>query len=506
MLAHSPLRFSAPRQAAALPRPVAIPAALRGLAAYAETACWAALFLLLAPIIGPRDCGLFVIAAGLIAILDKAVCGVVTQALMRAATLSSLHIATAFMTAIGLAGLASLAARGLLGGVPASADQAIVADMVQSLALLPLLGALIAVPEGLLRRQAADAQLAAMRLAGLVVAGSLTFVLASSGAGAWSLVLLVVMQRFVVIVLLWGVAGRDIGFSWSWRAAAELAAGLDWHTVCAVLGGCARFAPGLLIGLSLGPAAAGLYLVIAGIPEFTTAVWPGRVAAERPNAAIASLTGTRVTGTRVTGTRVAVALVAIPLLPILGPALLDLRWWGAIFPAQIMMAGLVAAAFGAACDQALRRGGGRAVSPRAEALAPIARLVAIAIAVPYGLTAVAAVVVLNATLAAAVSAWRLRRMIPEACEPVFGGLAAALAKAALVGMAIALAADPVGSALPPFTAAALLLALAAASHIVLNAAERLIASRPAIRSDHIQLAQLFPAVDPVIAERGQVEA
>ena len=38
-------------------------------------------------------------------------------------------------------------------------------------------------------------------------------------AGAWSLVAQIVIQRFFEIAILWGVAGRRIGLSWSRRQA-----------------------------------------------------------------------------------------------------------------------------------------------------------------------------------------------------------------------------------------------------------------------------------------------
>ena len=99
--------------------------------------------------------------------------------------------------------------------------------MFQSLAILPLLGALSVVPSAMLRREGRQAPLVAASTAGVAAGSGIAISLAWAGAGPWSLVAQIIVQRLVECVVLWGIPGERVGIAWSRRHFAELVGALD---------------------------------------------------------------------------------------------------------------------------------------------------------------------------------------------------------------------------------------------------------------------------------------
>src|ERR1051326_2958013 len=86
------------------------------------------------------------------------------------------------------------------------------------------------------------------------------------------------------------------------------------------------------------------------------------------------------------------AALGVTLLPILGPALLDPRWWGAIFPAQLLLLAAMPAAICRLREAVMTAAGERATETRHAALQAMSAAAVAAFAAPYGLGAVAAAV------------------------------------------------------------------------------------------------------------------
>ena len=222
---------------------------------------WFGVFLLLAPFLGPRDYGLFILAAGGIAILESLFGEVAAQTLLRQPQIDERHASTLFVTTAGCAAAVSLVLCGLARAAASMLGANVLIDMFQSLALLPMLGALLAVPRALLLRRGRTAPLAAAATVGTAAGGAVAITLAVAGAGAWSLVAQLIVHRFFEIAILWSVGARGVGLRWSRRHFGELAAALDIAALAPALRSAARHVPCLIAGVALGPVAAGLYLV-----------------------------------------------------------------------------------------------------------------------------------------------------------------------------------------------------------------------------------------------------
>ena len=216
---------------------------------------------MLAPFLGPRDYGLFILAAGGIAILESLFGEVAAQTLLRQPQIDERHASTLFVTTAGCAAAVSLVLCGLARAAASMLDANVLSDMFQSLALLPMLGALLAVPRALLLRRGRTAPFAAAATVGTAAGGAVAITLAVAGAGAWSLVAQLIVHRFFEIAILWSVGARGVGLRWSRRHFGELAAALDIAALAPALRSAARHVPCLIAGVALGPVAAGLYLV-----------------------------------------------------------------------------------------------------------------------------------------------------------------------------------------------------------------------------------------------------
>ena len=224
---------------------------------------WFAVFLMLAPVIGPRGYGLFMLVLSGIAIAEALIAETACQALVDFAALDERHWSTALVTLFAAGGLAWVVLHTLAGAIGAAADEPALRDMFQSLAILPLLGALTVVPSAALRREGRQSALVAASAAGVAAGGGIAVSLAGAGAGPWALVAQIVVQRLVECVVLWGIPGERIGIAWSRRHFTELAAAWDGRALAAAWPAVTRYAPCLIVGLALGPSAAGLYMLAA---------------------------------------------------------------------------------------------------------------------------------------------------------------------------------------------------------------------------------------------------
>jgi hypothetical protein len=316
-----------PRHAAAALHPYLAPALRYG--------GWFAIFLVLAPVIGPRGYGLFMLALSGVAIAEALLAETATQALVGLAAVDDRHRSTALATMIVAGGAIWLALRAgapLLDALVADPE---FPDMFQSLAVLPLLGGLSVVPIAALRREGREEMLLAASLAGLAAGGGIALSLAWAGAGPWSLVAQIVVQRLVECVVLWGLPAERVGLAWSAQHFTDLAEAVDGRACAAIWRAVWRYAPCLVVGLALGPTAAGLYMLAAMLAEALVEI--ACVDAEDAALGAAMRRCCRMS---------LPAVMASGLLAIALPPLIDLRWWGAIAPAQLLLLGAIPAAVG----------------------------------------------------------------------------------------------------------------------------------------------------------------
>ncbi len=413
--------------------------ALSYLAPVLHHAGWFILFLMLAPVIGPRGYGQYMLAFGGIAIVEALLAETGVRALVNLAVVEEQHWSVALAVMIAAGGAVWLALYAVTAAYPG--DPA-VHDLFRSLEMLPLLGGLAVVPRAALRRAGRQAPLFAADVAGFAAGGGIALALAWGGAGPWSLVAQVIIQRLVECLVLWSVPGERVGLGWSRRHFAELWSGLNWRALDGVWPVAARYAPCLLVGSSLGPTAAGLYMLAARLAEAVADI----ALADRP------AKGLRAVVLHACRALLPVAL-ASTLLAIALPPLVDLRWWGAVLPAQILLLGAVPVALGLVA--AANGQGDARCWPAVQSLGGIAL---VALAAPYGLTAVAAVSVLWLAVVALARLWAALPVLMGSWRALLGVAVRPVIAAIAAGVVLFELAEPVGLSLAPVPALCLLVA------------------------------------------------
>jgi hypothetical protein len=336
---------------------------------------WFAFFLLLAPVIGPRGYGSFMLALSGIAIVETCLAETALGMLVNLAVIEERHWSTALLTLIAAGATLSAALFALSGSVGAMAGDAALGDMFWSLAVLPLLGALTVVPLAALRREGRPGPPVAASAAGLIVGGGTALSLAGAGAGPWSLVAQIVVQRLVECAVLWGIPGERIGIVWSRRHFADLVGALDRRVLTLAWPAVSRYAPCLVVGLTLGPTATGLIMLASRLAEAIVDIFFAGATQGGPSATVEH------------ACRVLLpAMLTSALAPIVLLSLLDLRWWGGVLPAQILLLGAIPAvviAVRAACAE------GSPSEPAWQAMQALGGIAVVALTVPYGLVSVA---------------------------------------------------------------------------------------------------------------------
>jgi hypothetical protein len=418
---------------------------------------WFGCFLVLAPIIGPRGYGMFILALSGIAIAEGLLSETAIGALVGLTALEERHISTALVTMIVAGTALTLMLHALAGPIGAMVDEAVVGDTFQSLTLLPLLGALAVVPTAILRRDGRQAPFIAATVCGLALGGGTAIALAWVGAGPWSLVAQVVVQRFVECAVLWTMAGERIGIYWSRRHFVELFGNLQFRSLGAALPTVARYAPCLLVGLSLGPTATGLYMLASCLAEALR-----DIIAVPP---VSRWIGGPADAVRRACRVLLPAALGSALLPVAAPPLLDVRWWGAIRPAQILLVAAIPAAI-AIVRTACVEEGPRGACWRATQV--LGGLALVAVVVPRGLVAVAAALLTQAAATGIASLWPIWRRLGGQWRPVLAAAARPCAGAAAGAILLWALADPIARLLDPLSATCLLTASVWLTYLVIR--------------------------------------
>jgi len=403
---------------------------------------------LLAPIIGPQGYGMFIFPLSGIAIIEAVLAETIAAVLSELPALDERHLSTALVSAVGAGGVISLTVFFSAGEVGALLGYPALADFLRSLSLLPLLGGLGAVPTAVLRRRGKHGPFVATAIAGVVAGGGIALALARVGAGPWSLVAQVVVQHFVECAVLWGVAGQCTGLDWSRRHFMVLISALDLRAFAAIWPMIARQVPNLIVGLVLGPVAAGLYMLATRPVEAMADIL---ITAPRPTRRALLNNWADVVAAGVCRTALP-TVFASTLLAIALPPLVDLRWWGAVAPAQILLLGLLPAAVLAVRETAI----GRWNEAHWQAVQIPGALAVVVLAAPHGLTAIAEATLGYMSIAAMVSVRPIRRELGAfwgrtlalAARPARGAVAA--------GLGLYWLAEPVSLALAPILALCLL--------------------------------------------------
>jgi len=342
---------------------------------------WLGCFVVLAGHLGPRDYGVLVLAAGGATIVEAGLRAVVAR-LARDGRRDGGRRPAGVATAAVAAGTAVSASLYLGAGAAAAMfDDPALADLIQTLAVLPLLGALAAAPEAALRRERRWRALAAASGAGAAAGGALALWLAGQGAGIWAPAAQLVVQRFGETAALWLAAGRRLPRAGGGRDAGAPGGRLDLAALAAALPAVARRGPALIVLGVLGPVAAGLFFVALRLGEALADI----VAAPLRDGA-----ARRLDPRLLLAAAVPAALGSAALLTAAVPALTAPRWWGVVAPARLLLPAAVPAVLIAWRKAALAAAGKRAAEARWQAAEAALCCAAAALAAPFGLEAAAA--------------------------------------------------------------------------------------------------------------------
>ena len=414
-----------------------------GVSPLLQHAGWFCVFLLVAPTIGPRGYGLFLIALSSIAICEALLTEVGGAALVGLREVDDRHWSTALVTLIAVGGAVWLLLYPIAGLVAVVFAEPSLHDLIRSLAILPLLGALCVVPRAALHREQREAPVAAASAAGFAAGGALAVALVWAGAGPWSLVAQIIMQRLVECVVLWGMPGEGVGLTWSRRHFDELAGAIRPQALAEVWPTASFHASCFVVGLMLGPTAAGLYMLAMRLAAALANVFLAGMASAAP----------REIGERAFRA-VLPAVLTSALLPIALPPLIDVRWWGAIWPAQILLLGAVPGAVGYLYAASAPGEG----EPRWRALQGFGSVAILAFVAAQGLGGAAMAQLGCMTLVACIGLWSARRWLWANRRALLGPAARRCGGAIVAGVLLFGLANPVGLSLPPVPALCLLTA------------------------------------------------
>src|ERR1700733_2250320 len=161
---------------------------------------WLILFLILAPILGPKPYGLFTIVMAFIGFCELVIVGATVEALVTHPGATDDHLRTGNLAAM-LAAIAAATVAVVAAGPMANVfDAPELAPLFRALAPLPIISALTASPTAMLMREMRFRAFAVRSTVGLLSGGVVAIALAEYGAEVWALVMQILIQRMVEVL------------------------------------------------------------------------------------------------------------------------------------------------------------------------------------------------------------------------------------------------------------------------------------------------------------------
>ncbi|AFY66666.1 lipopolysaccharide biosynthesis protein [Geitlerinema sp. PCC 7407] len=402
-------------------------------------------FLVLARLLNPEDFGLVALASVFFAFMQVFLDQGFSQAIVQRRELEPDHLDTAFWTNVLIGGLLTITSAASAGAIAALFKQPLLTPIIGWLSLNFVLGALNSVQTAILSRELAFKTLAWRSLVGLLAGGATGVAMALTGWGVWSLVGQQLTNSVVGVAVLWQVSDWRPRLRFSRRHFRELFSyGINVVGINA-LNFLNRRADDFLIGYFLGPVALGYYTVAYRILLVLSQLMIGTIQkTAMPVFSKLQAEPERLKGAFYSAIQMT-SLVAFPVflgLSALAPELVVLvfgeQWRPSIPVMQILgWIGLLYAGFyyNGPMIMALGKPGWNLALNCVQALANV---VAFAIAVRWGIVAVAASYVLRGYLMAPLTVWVVHRLIRLDFKTYFRQYAAPFAGAGLMVGAIAL--------------------------------------------------------------------
>ncbi len=218
-------------------------------------------FLTLARLLGPETFGLVALSSVFLGFLQVFLDQGLSQAIVQRQDVEREHLDTAFWTNLGVSAFVAILSIACAGLVADSFKEPQITSIIRFLSLGFIINAFSSVQEAIFQRKLAFKSLAIRSLVAVVIGGVVGITMAFTGFGVWSLVGQQLSNSFVQVLVLWWVSDWRPGFRFSQRHFKELFAfgvnvmGMNLFNFLN------RRSDDFLIGYFLGSTALGYYSV-----------------------------------------------------------------------------------------------------------------------------------------------------------------------------------------------------------------------------------------------------
>lgn len=375
------------------------------------------LFVVLGRLLAPEDFGLVALAGIFTGFMGIFVDQGFSKAVVQRQHLGQRQLDTAFWTAVATGSALMLAGVAVAPLVARLLGQPALTPIVRCLSVGFLLSSLTTTQQALLQREFAFRSLAIRRLSATLAGGVVGITLAAGGAGVWSLVAQTLTRSLVGLVVLWVASSWRPGLAVSRDDFAELF-GFGVNVVgIEFLGFLTREGDNLLVGAVLGPIALGYYTMAYRVLLVMNEVFMGtinQVATPTFSRLQDDLPATRRAFYAAIRLSQAVALPAFVGVAVLAPEIITVLFgarWAPSVPVLQTLALVGVVQSSTHFDRGVLYAAGRTgLEFRITLIATIGNLLAFAVAVRWGIVAVAAALAVRNFVFWPIRIWALNRV------------------------------------------------------------------------------------------------
>lgn len=401
------------------------------------------LFAVQAPLLGPRAFGLISVVMVFVGFCEVVLCEAAAESLISVRRIDDTHFDSMNTVIVAVSLFCSFIV--FLGAEPAARwfGDAELAPILRWMSLLPVISAFAAAPTAATKRDMQFQPLAMRSIASLFIGGTVGLVLTLGGGGVWALVWQAIVTRVVASIVLWMAVPLRFRFGFSAASLGDLAHFALPVMLSRTMNWVTSQVPRLILGLYWGPTELGLYglasrlndivLEVTVVPRYAVArVELRRYAIDRDGMQGA-----------VNRLFVNMSVFCFPLCvggaavaPTLFHAWLDPRWYGGIFPAELLLLMCVPFVTHYCVGAALLAFN----QQRPEALISVAQMVATLAAVlifaPLGLNTATAAIAIRPLVLLPLPVWLLGRQCQVRMSTILLAQLPALTAAGAMGLGI----------------------------------------------------------------------
>lgn len=365
---------------------------------------WLLLFLILAPLLGPKPYGVFAIAMVFVGFFEIAIVAAAVEALVTITDLDASHLRTVNLCSIAAAIFAGAIIFGSADFLAQWFDSVELRPALMMLAPLPTISALTSVPIAILSRQSRFDSLALRSIVGLAIGGAVGVGFALSGAGVQSLVAQILAQRGTELGMLWASPHTRVGLGWSRLHFTNLRGYVKNVLVSRTMSWAVGQIPRSILGWYLGPVDLGLFALasrlvdmimqVVIVPRSSVARIKLREFNKDPTA-MARAFNILVRETAILSFPISCGLASI--VPTVFAALLDNRWQPGIVPAQIMALTVIPLTFYYCSTAVLLAAQKLHLDSQSHVVLAVTCALTVLVAAPFGINSVCSALLLQNT-------------------------------------------------------------------------------------------------------------